>query len=94
MPKQDKQVKALVDVRKIVGAKTCYNAPFPLGFMNPESKKIKACPIPILRNITSHLQERHYRVKLNQRVENTDAAFVKGANERNEFFEKINKQNI
>ena len=25
-------------------------------------------------------------------VENADVAFVKGANERNEFFEKINKQ--
>ena len=28
----------------------------------------------------------------NQSVENTDVSFVKGANERNEFFEKINKQ--
>ena len=28
----------------------------------------------------------------NQSVENADVAFVKGANERNEFFEKINKQ--
>ena len=29
---------------------------------------------------------------LNQSVENTGVAFVKGANERNEFFEKINKK--
>ena len=28
----------------------------------------------------------------NQSVENTGVAFVKGANERNEFFEKINNQ--
>ena len=28
----------------------------------------------------------------NQSVENADVAFFKGANERNEFFEKINKQ--
>ena len=28
----------------------------------------------------------------NQRVENTGVAYVNGANERNEFFEKINKQ--
>ena len=28
----------------------------------------------------------------NQSAENTDVAFVKGANERNEFFDKVNKQ--
>ena len=28
----------------------------------------------------------------NQSVENAGVAFVKGANERNEFFENINKQ--
>ena len=28
----------------------------------------------------------------NRGIENTDVSFVKGANERNEFFEKINKQ--
>ena len=30
--------------------------------------------------------------KKDQRVENAGVAIVKGANERNEFFEKINKQ--
>ena len=30
--------------------------------------------------------------KKDQNVENAGVAFVKGANERNEFFEKINKQ--
>ena len=30
--------------------------------------------------------------KKNQSVENTAVAVVKGANERNEFFKKINKQ--
>ena len=30
--------------------------------------------------------------RVNQSIENTDVAFVKGANESNEFFEKINKQ--
>ena len=34
-----------------------------------------------------HLQTRKYQI-----IENADVAFVKGANERNEFFEKINKQ--
>ena len=29
---------------------------------------------------------------LNQSIENTEVAFVQGANERNEIFEKINKQ--
>ena len=29
---------------------------------------------------------------INQSVENAGVAFVKGANERNELFEKINKQ--
>ena len=29
---------------------------------------------------------------MNQSAENSGVAFVKGANERNEFFEKINKQ--
>ena len=29
---------------------------------------------------------------MNQSVENTGVAFVKGTNERKEFFEKINKQ--
>ena len=28
----------------------------------------------------------------NQSVENAGVAFVKGANERNEFFERVNKQ--
>ena len=32
------------------------------------------------------------RTTKNQSVENTGVAFVKGANERNEFFEKINKK--
>ena len=31
-------------------------------------------------------------LKNNQSVENAGVAFVKGADERNEFFEKINKQ--
>ena len=30
--------------------------------------------------------------KKNQSVENAGVAFIKGADERNEFFEKINKQ--
>ena len=33
-----------------------------------------------------------YIVNYNQSVENAGVAFVKGANEINEFFEKINKQ--
>ena len=36
---------------------------------------------------------KHHKGK-NQRVENTDVAFVKGPNERNESFENIEKKNI
>ena len=36
--------------------------------------------------------KQHTRSLGNQNVENAGLAFLKGANERNEFFDKINKQ--
>ena len=38
------------------------------------------------------IDRRETKKKKNQSVDNAGVAFVKGANERNEFFEKLNKQ--
>ena len=40
----------------------------------------------------SHNSSLSLACSINQSVENAGVAFVKGANERNEFFKKINKQ--
>ena len=47
---------------------------------------LNKCPKPIAEDFNP------YRYIPNQSVENADVAFVKGASDRNEFFEKINKQ--
>ena len=51
-----------------------------LYLQQPTNSKIE-----YIRNLKIYLQ-------INQSVQNAGVAFVKGANERNKFFEKINKQ--
>ena len=54
------------------------------------------CLSLLLERISSTLWHQIYETNvayLNQSIENADVAFVKGANERNEFFEK-NEQTV
>ena len=48
-------------------------------------------PSILFMSTKGHMQA-HSASQKNQSVENAGVAFVKGASERNEFFEKINKQ--
>ena len=46
----------------------------------------------LLKALFFHDKAFDHKKKKNLSVQNPDVAFVKGANERNEFLEKINKQ--